>query len=110
MVGGGAGLAAFEMSDRGEGAGEVGEAAGEAAWGAEGASEIKGEVLEDRESFSEAAVGEVPAATEHQPVGDHQRQQLGVDLAEHAGGFVAAPLVQLGVALPQLEHKLNLPA
>ena len=40
---------------------------------------------------------------------DH-RQQFGVDLAQDAPGFVAAPLIQARILLPQFEEQLDLPA
>lgn len=41
---------------------------------------------------------------------NEHRQQLGVHFAQDAPGLLAPPLVELPVALPQLEEEFDLPA
>lgn len=41
---------------------------------------------------------------------DHNRQQLGIELTQHAPVMARAPVIQSQMGFPQLENQLNLPA
>ena len=71
---------------------------------AQGTGEVQGMLAHRLRGFDQAAVGVGPTAGQEQPVLDDHSQEFGTDLREHTPGLAAAGLIDLPMALPELEE------
>lgn len=102
--------AAIHATVGAQGIAEQGEGGPETPPRGQGRRQGQGMVADELGGFGEAAVGRLPAAQQTRPVLQHQRDGLGVDLAQDPIGLAAAHRVELPVALPEFEEQLDLPA
>ena len=103
MIGVGLGATPFEATADGHRLEEGGQGLAEGAVPIKGLGQEAGMLGHDPAGFDQAVGGHVPAAEDHQPVGQDEPNQLGVELTLDAQGFAGAPGVELAQTLPALE-------
>ena len=75
-------------------------------WVGQGQRQGDGELADGLCHFRQAAVDPFPSTDQRQPVHHDRANQLGIDLTQDAPRILATPLVDLQIALPQLEQQL----